>query len=151
VRDDGSTLPGTWYLHRDDASLLDAIEAGDWRPRATLLSPFDNLIHDRKRAERVFGLRYRMEIYVPKHQRRYGYYAMPLLVGDRFLGRVDAANDRAGGRLLVHAVHPEPGVRPDRASAAPLRDAVAELAGWLGADRIELTGDAPAPWRRAMG
>lgn len=151
VVDDGVHLPGAWFLHRDDVPLLDRIEAGEWEPRATLLSPFDNLIHDRKRAERVLGLRYRLEIYVPKDQRRFGYYAMPLLVGDRFLARVDAANDRAGGRLLVHAIHPESGVRPGRANAEHVRGSLRELAAWLGASRIEATGPLPRGWGRALG
>jgi uncharacterized protein YcaQ len=148
---DGSRLPGTWYVHRDDLPLLDRIERGRWQPRTTLLSPFDNLIHDRKRSAQLFGLDYRMEIYVPKANRRYGYYAMPLLEGDRFLARVDPAVDREGGRLLVHAVTPEVGVRPDRSTAATVAGAVHELAAWAGADGIQVTGPVPAAWRRGLG
>ena len=151
VVDDGSRLPGRWYVHRDDLPLLERIERGRWEPRATLLSPFDNLIHDRKRSALMFGLDYRMEIYVPKAQRRYGYYSMPLLVGDRFVARVDPAFDRERGRLLVHAVTPEDGVKPDRSNAATLAGAVHELAGWLGADRVEVTGPVPPAWRRSLG
>lgn len=149
--DDGTRLPGTWYVHRDDLPLLERIRRGRWEPRTTLLSPFDNLIHDRKRSALMFGLDYRMEIYVPKAQRRYGYYAMPLLDGDRFLARVDPAVDREGGRLLVHAVTPEEGMKPDRATAATLAGAVHELAGWLGAERVEVTGPVPNAWRRSLG
>jgi uncharacterized protein len=151
VVDDGSRLPGTWYVHRDDLAQLDRIERGRFVPRATLLSPFDNLIHDRKRSALMFGLDYRMEIYVPKAQRRYGYYAMPLLDGDRFLARVDPALDREGGRLLVHTVTPEDGIRPDRSTAATLAGAVHELARWLGADSVEVTGTVPPAWRRSLG
>ncbi len=151
VLDEGSRLPGTWYVHRDDVALLERIERGRWEPRTTLLSPFDNLIHDRKRSALLFNLDYRMEIYVPKSQRRYGYYAMPLLVGDRFVARVDAALDRERGRLLLHAVTPEDEVKPDRSTAATLAGAVHELAGWVGAERVEVTGAAPSVWRRALG
>lgn len=151
LADDGTRLPGTWYVHRDDLPLLERIQRGRWEPRTTLLSPFDNLIHDRKRSALLFGLDYRMEIYVPKAQRRYGYYAMPLLDGDRFLARVDPAVDREGGRLLVHAVTPEEGIKPDRAAAATLAGAVNELAGWLGAERVEVTGPVPNTWRRSLG
>ncbi len=147
---DGTPLKGTWFIHRDDRSLLDRIEAGGWRPRATLLSPFDNLIHDRKRSLELFDLDYRMEIYVPKAERRFGYYAMPLLAGDRFLARVDPAADRARGRLVVHQVTPEPGVKPDRSNAVALAAAVGELASWVGADAIEVAGRAPQAWRRAL-
>ena len=125
-------LPGAWYVHRDDLPALERIERGSWRPRSTLLSPFDNLIHDRERTALLFGLDYRMEIYVPKAKRRYGYYAMPLLHGDRFVARVDPAVDRAAGRLVLNAVHAEDGVRPSarsRAGSSPPRD---DLAAWAG-------------------
>jgi uncharacterized protein YcaQ len=150
LRHDGTALKGPWFVHRDDLLTLERIEHGRWAPRTTLLSPFDNLIYDRKRAQVVFGLDYRMEIYVPKEKRRYGYYAMPLLEGDRFVARVDAAHDRTGGRLIVHAAHPENGVRPSEANAAPVRSAVEELASWLGAERIDASGTIPTPWRRAL-
>jgi len=148
---DGHRLRDVWYAHRDDLALLERIQRGRWRPRTTLLSPFDNLIRDCKRALELLDLDYRIEIYVPKAKRRFGYYAMPLLVGDRFLGRVDPAADRARGRLLVHSVTPEPEVKPDRESGLALADAVHELATWVGADAIEVTGSVPPVWRRSLG
>jgi uncharacterized protein len=150
VRDDGTSLKGAWFVHRDDLSMLERIERGRWAPRTTLLSPFDNLIYDRKRAQVVFGIDYRMEIYVPEAKRRFGYYAMPLLDGDRFLARVDSAHDRTGGRLVVKAIHPEPGVRAGAGNAAAVGGALGELATWLGVERIDLDGAAPAAWRRAL-
>src|SRR5439155_2811988 len=69
IRDTDETWPGSWYVHADDLPLLDRIEAGGWKPRTTLLSPFDNLIIDRKRTSRVFGFDYTMEIYVPAAKR----------------------------------------------------------------------------------
>jgi hypothetical protein len=144
-------LPGPWFVHRDDLALLERIERGSWRPRSTLLSPFDNLIHDRKRAASLYDLDYRMEIYVPKAKRRFGYYAMPLLHGDRFVARVDPAVDRARGRLVLNAVHVEPGLRPDRELGPAVADAVRELAAWSGADDVEVAGPVPASWRSALG
>ena len=151
VEHDGAPMPGTWYVHGDDMPLLERIERGRWEPRATMLSPFDNLIADRARAELLFDLSYRMEIYVPKAKRRYGYYSMPVLDGDRFVARVDPAMDRANRRLLVRAVHAEPGVRTTRESGRPVAEAVWDLASWLGATEIELDGSVPAAWRSRLG
>lgn len=150
VEHDGSTVPGTWYVHRDDLPLLDRIERGGWAPRTTMLSPFDNLIADRSRSELLFDLPYRMEIYVPKDQRRYGYYAMPVLDGDRFVALVDPAMDRAKGRLLVRGVHAAPQTEPTGEVWRSVAGAVGDLAARLGATQIELEGAAPAAFRTAL-
>jgi hypothetical protein len=148
---DGGRLPGVWYVHRDDVPLLERIERGWWEPRTTMLSPFDNLLHDCKRLLDIFGLDYKMEIYVAAVKRRHGYYSMPVLDGDRFVARVDPAADRAGSRLLVHNVAPEPGVRADRASSIAVSTAVEDLAAWLGATSVEVADRVPVAWRRALG
>jgi uncharacterized protein YcaQ len=148
LADGGAEWPGPWYVHADDLPLLEGLQAGDWRPRTTLVSPFDNLCIDRERTERLFGFHYRMEIYAPKAARRHGYYVMPVLHGDRFVGRVDPAMDRRRGRLVVNAVHPEPGAP---ASAGPaVATALKELAAFLGADEVELRQPPPKVWRGAF-
>jgi uncharacterized protein len=148
VADDGVDWPGPWYVHADDLPLLERLQAGDWRPRTTLLSPFDNLVIGRERTERLFGFRFRVEIYVPKAARRYGYYVLPVLHGDRLVGRVDPAMDRRRRRLLVHAVHAEPDAP---AAAGPALGATLhDLAGFLGADEIELRRPPPPIWRTAL-
>jgi uncharacterized protein len=145
---DGAGRLGPWYVHADDLPLLERLASGDWRPRTTLLSPFDNLIIDRERTERLFGFSFRLEIYVPKAARRHGYYVLPVLHGDRFVGRVDPALDRGTGRLVVHAVHAEPGAP---ASAGPaVAAALQELAGWLGAGGVDLRRPPPEVWRAAF-
>jgi uncharacterized protein YcaQ len=142
---DGTEWPGPWYVHADDLPLLERLEAGDWEPRTTLLSPFDNLIIDRERTQRLFGFHYRMEIYVPRAARRYGYYVLPVLHGDRLVGRVDPAMDRARGRLVVNAVHAQPDAP---ATAGPaVAAALEELAAFLGADGVELRQSPPRIWR----
>jgi uncharacterized protein YcaQ len=144
VAADGVEWPGPWYAHADDLPLLERLQAGHWRPRTTLLSPFDNLIVDRERTQRLFGFHYRMEIYVPRAARRFGYYVLPVLHGDRLVGRVDPALDRAAGRLVVNAIHPEPGAP---ASAGPaVAAALRRLAAFLGADAVELRAPPPPPW-----
>jgi uncharacterized protein len=150
VEHDGAPIPGTWFVHRDDLPLLERIEGGRWEPRTTMLSPFDNLIADRARSELLFDLPYRMEIYVPKAKRIYGYYAMPVLDGDRFVALADPAMDRANGRLLVRGVHPAPGTAPTAEVWRSVAGAVGELAGWLGATEIELEVPAPAAFRNAL-
>ena len=102
-----------------------------------LLSPFDNLIADRDRTELLFGMRYRVEIYTPAAKRQYGYYNMPILHGDRIIGRVDPKMDRKAGRLVVNAVHLEPGVALDGETRAAVEGAIASLAGFLGAEGID--------------
>jgi uncharacterized protein YcaQ len=104
-------------------------EAGDVpRNRTTFLSPFDRLIHDRKRAEALWDFYYRLEMYVPKAKRVHGYYVLPILSGDRVIGRIEPLHDRKTGELRVLGTWWEDGVRPVSLQA-PLRN----LARFLGA------------------
>jgi uncharacterized protein YcaQ len=107
------------------------------RTHATLLSPFDSLIWDRRRTSRVFGFDYRIEVYVPQPQRRYGYYVLPLLVGDRLVARFDLKADRKASALRVAGAYAEPGV--DMVHIALLGAAELErMAGWLELQAVTL-------------
>jgi uncharacterized protein YcaQ len=96
--------------------------------RITFLSPFDRLIHDRARAEALFGFVYRLEMYVPKVKRQYGYYVLPILHGNRLAGRIDVERDRSDNTLRVNGVWWEDGVEP-----IPLEEPLSRLASFVGA------------------
>ncbi|MCX4664193.1 winged helix-turn-helix domain-containing protein [Streptomyces uncialis] len=119
-----------------DPAALGSVPRG--RHRTTLLSPFDSLIWERARTERIFGFTHRLEAYVPKPKRIHGYFAMPLLSGGRLLGRVDPARD---GRTLVARQ-----VSLDSPKAvAPMAQALREAAEWVGCDTVRVERVTPAP------
>jgi uncharacterized protein YcaQ len=126
-------LRDSWFVHAEDIALLDRIEAGDFAPRTTLLSPFDNLICDRARTEALWDFAFRLEIYVPEST-RWGYFVMPLLHGDRLVARFDLAVDRAARRLGVIGVRWEPGWDGSRQPRRAAERAIAELANFVGVE-----------------
>jgi len=147
----GDMLPVTVKGWREPAFLDPAARWPRKVDAAALLSPFDNLIWFRERTERMFGVRYRIEIYTPAHKRTHGYYVLPFLEGDALTARVDLKADRKAGVLLVQASHAEPWA----SEATPVRLA-AELklmAGWLGLEsvRVARRGDLAAALGEAIG
>jgi hypothetical protein len=118
-------VKGTW---RVDSSWLGQPFSG----RAALLSPFDRLIHDRKRMVELFEFDYQLEMYKPAAKRRWGYFALPILYGDRLVGKLDAAADREAGVLRVDAVHQD--VPFDRTMTGAVDGEIKDLAHWLELD-----------------
>ena len=119
---------GTW---RVDPEQL----ARPFDGRTALLSPFDRLTYDRKRAVDVFGFEYILEMFKPAAKRRWGYYALPILHGDRLVGKLDASADHASATLRVHAVHQD--VPFTRAMTAAVDGEMESLATWLGLEAID--------------
>jgi len=113
-------VKGTWHAHPEATD-------GPVPDRAVLLSPFDRLVYDRDRAEALWDFRYRLEMFVPQAKREYGYYVLPLLVGDRVVGRAEPRFDRKTGVLEVLGAWGD---------TSRLDEALADLARWLGADSI---------------
>jgi uncharacterized protein YcaQ len=116
-------VKGEWRV--DPRYLTDGFEG-----RTALLSPFDRLIHDRVRAEELFDFEYTLEMYKPAAKRRWGYFALPILHGDRLVGKLDAVADRKASVLRVNAIHED--VTFSRAIAAGVRKEIDDLAAWLG-------------------
>lgn len=135
-----------------EAGQLQMCEVADWRqiayclpeptvPRkvvaSALLSPFDSLIWERSRTERLFDFRYRLEIYTPQPKRVYGYYVLPFLHNERIAARVDLRAERAAGQLAVHAVHEEE-TGLDEEGMLALALSLRRMASWLGLARVQL-------------
>jgi len=149
IVDGAAVLPGEWYVHAEDVPRLNRL-ARDWQPRTTLLSPFDNLICDRTRTKLLFDFDYTMEIYVPAARRKYGYYVLPILHGDRLIGRIDPTMKRDQARLTINAIYAEPDAPKTKQTARAIADAIEDLAAFLGAKNIVYSRRVPAAWKRAL-
>jgi uncharacterized protein YcaQ len=130
-----------------DAGVPAVVEGvkGEWRVepahvdgerlgRTALLSPFDRLVHDRARAQELFDFEYTLEMYKPADKRRWGYFALPVLHGDRLVGKVDAVADRKASVLRVNAIHED--VKFTRAIVGAVHAELADLAAWLGLELL---------------
>ena len=121
-------VKGEWRV--DPAAL-----GGEFEGRTALLSPFDRLVYDRRRAEELFDFEYTLEMYKPAAKRRWGYFALPILHGDRLVGKIDATADRKASVLRVHAIHED--VSFTRPIAKGVQAELDDLARWLRLDSVE--------------
>ncbi len=137
--EDGALAPVTVQGWRRPAFLAPDAKVARPNGAAVLLSPFDNLIWRRERAERLFGTRIRIEIYVPAEKRQHGYYVLPFLQGEAITARVDLKADRAARVLRAQSVHLEPGAKTEGV-AGPLAAELRLMAAWLNLDDVQVFG-----------
>lgn len=138
------------YILDDDIPLLESMNTSAWEPRLTLLSPFDNLIAGRDRTNRLFGFDYIHEQFVPKEKRKFGTYVLPILYGDRLIGRIDARMDRSNGKLIINSVYAEEGAPADLETASMIQKSIEQLSGFLGAEEVEYGTVVPAFWKSSL-
>src|SRR5262249_5853051 len=145
LADEGELLPvrvDGWkqdtYVHRDFAPMIDAASNGELASTVTtLLSPFDPVVWDRKRAAALFDFDYVIECYVPAVKRKYGYYVLPILNRGKLIGRVDAKAHRANGVFELKSLHLEEGVRVSGRLITDLRRALQRCADWHGTPELQ--------------
>ncbi len=143
-------LRGTRYALSSDLDPLLRIGSEDWEEEISLLPPFDTMVFHQARTRELYDFDYVREQFLPESKRRFGTYVLPILWGDRFIGRIDPRLDRNAKRLEIKAVHAEPGAPRDRRTAERLADRIEQLARFLGAESVVYSGRAPAEWRRAL-
>lgn len=142
---------GEMYLHRSLFPLLPQAEQNKLKAtHSAVLSPFDPVVWDRKRAETLFNFSYRLECYTPAEKRRYGYFVLPLLHKGELVGRMDAKMHRKHGVLEIISLHLEESIKPGKSLISGLQDALSEFGRWQGASRIA-TGNIPATLASAWG
>lgn len=143
-------LRGTRYALASDIDLLQGIGTEDWEEEVSLIPPFDNMVFHQARTKELYGFDYVREQFLPERKRKFGTYVLPILWGDRFIGRIDPRLDRASKRLEIKAVHAEAGAPRGRSVAAQLAERIEQLAVFLGAETVVYSDRVPTGWRDAL-
>jgi uncharacterized protein len=138
------------YVHDLDVPLLESLDTDAWQPRVALLPPFDNLLTVRGWTRRILGFKYALDMFFPKEKRKFGYYVLPILWGDRLIGRVDPRMDRQNGILLINSVHAEPDAPGDKEISSKIAEMIGQLAEFLGAKEVVYTARVPKAWRNSL-
>ena len=147
VRVDGLGGKDKRYIHDRDVPLLESVSTNAWEPRMSLLPPFDNML---RQHSQVFGFDYVHEQFLPKEKRRFGTYVLPILWGERFIGRIDPRLDKKEEKLVVNSVHAEPGAPGGREISSMVRETIERLSDFIGAKEVVYNGPVPAAWKSAL-
>lgn len=138
------------FILTEDLSELARMETDEFPARLSLIPPFDNLVGSSARAERLFGFSYVREQFLPPEKRRYGTYVLPIVYGERFIGRIDPRLEKGTRTLVVQAVHAEPDAPLTRAVGEALGAEIDRLAELVGAERLRYPVKVPAAWRPGL-
>ena len=138
------------YVHASDLGRLAELEADPGEPRTTLVPPFDNLVASSQRLERLFDFAYVREQFLPAEKRRFGTYVLPIVRGERLIGRIDPRVDRERKELVVQAVHAEEGAPGGPVVAEEIRASIEGLAAFVGATSVRYPGKIPAAWKHGF-
>ncbi len=137
------------YVHDQDLELLESMRDGAFQPRISLLPPFDNLVSGGW-TKRIFDFDYHLEMFFPQNKRKFGYYVLSILWGDRLIGRIDPVMEKDKRRLLINSVHAEPGAPGDKEVSSKIGEKIARLAEFLGAREVVYTARVPAAWKNSL-
>ncbi|GEM_PF-1515574 len=138
------------YIHDEDVKLLESMGSDSWQPRMSLLAPFDNLICGRDRTNRIFSFDYVHEQFLPAAKRKFGTFVLPILWGERLIGRADMLMDKKNEKLLVKSLYAEHGAPHEREVAAKIGETMENLASFLGAKEVAYTFRVPPAWRSSL-
>lgn len=143
-------LSGTRYALTSDMDTLLSIGSEDWAKEISLIPPFDNMVFHQARTKDLYGFDYVREQFLPEKKRKFGTYVLPIIWGDRFIGRIDPRMDRASRRLEIKAVHAELGAPRGTSVPAQLAERIEQLAEFLGAETVAYSNRIPPEWRNAL-
>jgi len=142
---DVAGIDASLYMRvQDEPGLKEALDSDALPPRAAIIAPLDNLLWDREFVEELFDFEYRWEVYKPVAERRWGYYVLPILYGDRFIARFEPGHDKESGALIIKNWWWEPGVRPTDQMHFDLRCCFDRFLGFLGASSVQIADQVPA-------
>lgn len=138
------------YVHHQDVPLLESLDTDSFEPRLSLVPPFDNLVYSQARGNRLFEFNYVREQFLPKEKRRFGTYVLPIVWGEKIIGRIDPRLDKESGTLQINSVHAEPCAPRERETAERIGATISSLAKFVGANAVTYTHRVPEPWKHEL-